>query len=130
MHASSTKRRLWAGYAVTAFVILFLAFDSIIKVLALVPAVEATAQLGYPVAAVRWIGLIELACVLLYALPRTSILGALLLTGHLGGAIATHVRVGSPLASHTLFPVYVALLVWAGLYLRDRRLRELVPVRR
>jgi hypothetical protein len=62
--------------------------------------------------------------------PRTSVLGALLLTGYLGGAIATHVRVGSPLLSHTLFPIYVALLLWGGLYLRETRLRELVPLRR
>ena len=77
-----------------------------------------------------WIGLIELVCLGLYLLPRTSVLGALLLTGYLGGAIATHVRAGNPLLSHTLFPVYVALVLWGGLYLRETRLHALVPFRR
>ena len=86
--------------------------------------------LGYPADTVLWIGMIELVCLALYLVPRTAVLGAILLTGHLGGAIATHVRVGSPLLSHTLFPIYVALLLWGGLYLREPRLRELVPFRR
>ena len=113
----------------TGFVALFLTFDTVLKLLNLGPAVEGTVALGYPAAAVQWIGLIELVCLVLYLIPPTSILGALLLTGYLGGAIATHVRVSSPLVTHTLFPVYVALLVWGGLYLRDRRLRQLVPLR-
>jgi hypothetical protein len=75
------------------------------------------------------IGVIELVCLVLYLVPQTSVLGALLLTGYLGGAIATHVRVGSPLMSHTLFPIYVALMVWGGLYLREGRLRALLPFR-
>ena len=75
------------------------------------------------------IGLIELVCLALYLIPRTSVLGALMLTGYLGGAIATHVRIGSPLPTHTLFPIYVALMVWGGLYLRESRLRELLPFR-
>jgi DoxX-like protein len=79
---------------------------------------------------VLWIGLIELVCLVLYLLPRTGVLGAVLLTGYLGGAIATHVRIGSPLFSHVLFPVYVALVLWGGLYIRETRLRELVPFRR
>ena len=119
-----------AGYGLTALVALFLTFDTVIKVLQLAPAVQGTTQLGYPVNTVLWIGLIELVCLALYLVPRTSVLGALLLTGYLGGAIATHVRVGSPLLSHTLFPIYVALLLWGGLYLRETRLRELVPFRR
>jgi DoxX-like family len=73
---------------------------------------------------------IELVCLVLYLVPRTSVLGALLLTGYLGGAIATHVRVGSPLVGYTLFPIYVALFIWGGLYLRETRLRELLPFRR
>ncbi|HVR17126.1 MAG TPA: DoxX family protein, partial [Candidatus Limnocylindrales bacterium] len=76
------------------------------------------------------LGIVLLTCTVLYMIPRTAILGAILLTGYLGGAIATHVRVGSPLFSHTLFPVYVALLIWGGLYLRDDRLRALIPLRR
>ena len=109
---------------------MFLTFDTVLKVLKLGPAVEGTVALGYPVDTVQWIGVIELVCVVLYLVPRTAVLGALLLTGYLGGAIATHVRIGNPLFSHILFPVYVALFVWGGLYLRDTRLRELLPLRK
>ena len=128
--SSVGKKRLVAGYVLTVLVALFLTFDTVIKVLKLAPAVQGTTQLGYPASAVLRIGLIELVCLALYLVPRTSVLGALLLTGYLGGAIATHVRLGSPLLSHTLFPIYVALLLWGGLYLRETRLRELVPFRR
>jgi hypothetical protein len=128
--SSVGKKRLVAGYVLAVLVALFLTFDTVIKVLKLAPAVQRTTQLGYPASAVLWIGLIELVCLALYLVPRTSVLGALLLTGYLGGAIATHVRLGSPLLSHTLFPIYVALLLWGGLYLRETRLRELVPFRR
>ena len=110
------KKRLIAGYVLTSFVALFLTFDTVLKLLMLAPAVQGTTELGYPAGTVLPIGLIELVCLGLYLVPRTSVLGALLLTGYLGGAIATHVRIGSPLASHTLFPIYVALLVWGGLY--------------
>jgi hypothetical protein len=118
------------GNVLTGLVALFLAFDTVLKVLRLAPAIQGTTELGYPVGAVLWIGVIELVCLALYLVPRTSVLGALLLTGYLGGAIATHVRMGSPLASHTLFPIYVALMVWGGLYLRETRLSELIPFRR
>ena len=124
------KTRLVTGHILTGLVVLFLAFDTVMKVLKLAPAVQGTTELGYPAGTVLWIGVIELACLVLYLVPRTSVLGALLLTGYLGGAIATHVRVGSPLASHTLFPIYVAFMVWGGLYLREARLRELIPLRR
>jgi hypothetical protein len=118
-----------AGYALTGLVALFLAFDSVVKVLQLDLAVQATIALGYPASTIFWIGAIELTCLVLYLVPRTAVLGALLLTGYLGGAIATHVRIGSPLPSHTLFPIYVALLLWGGLYLREPRLRALLPLR-
>jgi hypothetical protein len=118
------------GYILTGLVSFFLTFDVVMKVLRLAPAVQGTTELGYPAGTVLWIGVIELVCLVLYLVPRTSVLGALMLTGYLGGAIATHVRVGSPLASHTLFPIYVALMVWGGLYLREARLRDLVPLRR
>jgi hypothetical protein len=124
------KKSLVVGYVLTALVALFLTFDTTLKVLRLAPAVEGTAALGYPAGAVLWIGLIELVCLGLYLVPRTAVLGALLLTGYLGGAIASQLRVGNPLLSHTLFPIYVALLLWGGLYLRETRLRELVPLRR
>jgi len=124
------KKKLVTGYVLTALVALFLIFDTVIKVLRLPVAIQGTTELGYPADSVLWIGMIELVCLGLYLVPQISILGALLLTGYLGGAIATHVRVGNPLLSHTLFPIYVALLLWGGLYLRETRLHALVPVRR
>jgi hypothetical protein len=124
------KRRLITGVVLTALVGAFLTFDVVMKVLRLAPAVQGTTELGYPANTVFGIGVIELVCLVLYLVPRTSVLGALLLTGYLGGAIATHVRVGSPLVGYTLFPIYVALFMWGGLYLRETRLRELLPLRR
>jgi len=126
---SSAKKRSIAGYVLTGLVAAFLAFDTVMKLLQLAPAVQGTTELGYPAGTVVVIGAIELLCLVLYVIPRTSVLGALLLTGYLGGAIATHVRIGSPLPTHTLFPIYVALMVWGGLYLRESRLRELLPFR-
>jgi hypothetical protein len=117
------------GGTLTGLVSAFLAFDVVLKVLQLPPAVDTTTQLGYPVETILWIGLIELMCLVLYLIPRTAILGAVLLTGYLGGAIATHVRVGSPLFGYTFFPIYVAAMVWGGIYLRDARLRTLLPLR-
>jgi hypothetical protein len=118
-----------AGYVLTSLAALFLSLDTTIKVLRLAPAVEGTIALGYPASMVLPIGLNELTYLVLYLLPRTSVLGAVLMTGYLGGAIATHVRIGSPLMSHTLFPIYVALMLWGGLYLREPRVRELIPFR-
>jgi hypothetical protein len=126
---SSAKKRSTAGYVLTGLVAAFLTFDTVMKLLQLAPAVQGTTELGYPAGTVVVIGAIELVCLVLYLIPPTSVLGALLLTGYLGGAIATHVRVGSPLPTHTLFPIYVALLVWGGLYLRESRLRTLLPFR-
>ena len=126
---SSAKKRSTAGYVLTGLVAAFLTFDTVMKLLQLAPAVQGTTELGYPAGTVVVIGAIELVCLVLYLIPPTSVLGALLLTGYLGGAIATHVRVGSPLPTHTLFPIYVALLVWGGLYLRESRLRALLPFR-
>ena len=118
------------GTVLTTLAAIFLAFDTVMKVLKLGPAVEGTVMLGYPVESVQWIGLVELVCLVLYLVPRTSVLGALLLTGYMGGAIATHVRIGNPLFTHILFPIYVALFVWGGLYLRDTRLRDVLPLRK
>jgi hypothetical protein len=109
--------------------VLFLLFDSAIKLMVIDPVVESFGQLGYPVSVSVGIGLLELVCLVLYVIPRTSVLGAILLTGYLGGAVATHVRVGSPMLTHVLFPIYVAALVWGGLFLREARLRALVPLR-
>jgi len=124
--AETSRRALWTGRVLSGLAAAFLLFDATGKLLELAPVVEGTTQLGYPVSVIRLIGLIEIACLALYLLPRTSVLGAILWTGYLGGAIATHVRVGSPLLTHTLFPIYVAALLWAGLWLRDRRARGLL----
>jgi hypothetical protein len=91
--------------------------------------VEGTTELGYPESVVVGIGIIELVCLVVYLIPRTTVLGAVLLTGYLGGAIASHVRIGSPLFTHVLFPIYVAALIWGGLFLREGRLRALIPLR-
>lgn len=128
--APTSSSRLWAGRVLSGLGAAFMIFDGVIHVLKIAPVVEAFEQLGYPIGASRTLGLIELICVALYLLPRTSVLGAVLLTGYLGGAIATQVRVGAPLFSVTLFPVYVALLLWGGLYLRDWQVRSLIPLRR
>ena len=126
---TGSRKAQWAGRLMSGLAILFLAFDALGKVLGLPPFIQGTTELGYAVSAVFGLGLVQSLCVALYGVPRTSVLGAILLTGWFGGAIATHVRVGSPLFSHTLFPVYVALLVWGGLYLRNARLRALLSMR-
>jgi DoxX-like protein len=120
---------IWAGRISSALAVLFLLLDSVIKVLNLAPAVEATTQLGYPVSLVIGIGILELTCLAFYAIPRTSVLGAILLTGYLGGAIATQLRAGSALFS-VVFPIIVGVLIWGGLFLREDRLRALIPLRR
>jgi len=126
----SIKAQRWTAYGLTTLAGLFLTFDTVIKLLRLPPAVEGTVALGYPEHTVALIGAIELVCLVLYLVPQTAALGAVLMTGYLGGAIATHVRVGNPLLSHTLFPIYVAAMLWGGLYLREPRLRALLPMRR
>ncbi|CAL75064.1 conserved hypothetical protein; putative membrane protein [Bradyrhizobium sp. ORS 278] len=122
---------MWGGRILSALVILFLLFDGAIKLIPLPVVTQTMDQIGYGSsdALARALGLITLLCTLLYALPATSLLGAILLTGYLGGAIASHVRIGSPLFSHVLFGLYLGLMVWGGLWLRDRRLRALLPLR-
>jgi hypothetical protein len=124
--ASVSKKSLWAGRIISALMVLFLLFDSGLKVMKLAPAVEATARLGYPASLVLAIGLAELICVVLFVIPRTSILGAILLTGYLGGATATQVRLEDP---WFFFPVVIGVLVWGGIFFRDERLRALIPLR-
>ncbi len=124
-----TATRKWTGRILTGLVTAFLLFDGGFKLLYPGPAVEATAHLGYAEHLIFPIGVIELFCLLVYLIPQTAALGAVLLTGFLGGAIATHFRVEDPLLGFTLFPVYVGALAWAGLLLRDNRLRVLVPGR-
>jgi DoxX-like family len=118
------KRTLWAGRIISALPVLFLLLDAIMKLVKPPFVVEATVQLGYPESVIVGIGIVLLACTILYLIPRTAVLGAILLTGYLGGAIATHVRVGGPLFN-IIFPVILGAMVWGGLYLRDQRVRRL-----
>jgi hypothetical protein len=127
--APVSKGKLWTGRIMSALPVLFLLMDGVMKLMKPEFVVKATVQLGYPESVIFPLGIIVLVCVILYVIPRTAVLGAILLTGYLGGAVATHVRVGDPLFSHTLFPVYFAILVWGGLYLREERLRALIPLR-
>ena len=116
------------GYALSGVVALFLLSDAIMKLMQIPIVLETTAQLGWPVGSVVPLGIVLLLATGLYVFPRTSMLGAILLTGYLGGAVATHLRLQSPLFSHTLFGVYLGIAAWAGLYLRDPRLRALLPL--
>lgn len=123
-------KEIWTGRVMSGLATAFLLLDAMMKLAKPAPVVEATVhQLGFPAGTIAGIGMILLVSTFVYMIPRTAMLGAILLTGYLGGAIAVQVRVGHPLFSETLFPVYLAALVWGGLYLRDRRLRALVPVR-
>jgi hypothetical protein len=121
-----SKTSPWAGRIMSGLVVAFLLFDASIKVLKLAAVVEATAKIGYPANTVVPIGIVLLACTVLYVVPRTSVLGAILLTGYLGGATASQVRLED---RWFLIPVVVGTLVWGGLFLRDERLRAFIPVR-
>ncbi len=118
-----------AGLAITALPVLFLIFDISIKFSGIQPVADSMHRLGIPLHLTAAVGMLELACLVLFLVPRTTVLGLLLLTGFLGGAVAIHVRVGDPLFTHVLFPGYVAALAWLGLYLREPRLRSLLPLR-
>jgi hypothetical protein len=126
------NKAIWIGRTLSGLVILFLVADSAMKLVPLPIVPETMGQLGYPtsVGLARGLGIVTLLCTALYAFPRTAVLGAILLTGYMGGAMATHLRVGSPPFSHTLFGLYLGLMIWGGLYLRDERLRALIPLRR
>ena len=119
---------LWTGRVLSGLIILFMIFDGVIKLPPLDVVTQTMVPLGWPADAnvARLLGVIGLVSTALYALPRTAVLGAILLTAYMGGAIATNVRVDNPLFSHTLFPIYVAALIWAGVWLRDRRVRALL----
>jgi DoxX-like protein len=124
--AAPQRRARWAGRLVSGLPVAFLIFDSVIKLVKIGPVTESMAQLGYPDHLTRGIALLEICCLAIYLVPRWAALGATLLTGYLGAAVATHLRVGDPMGSHTLFPIYVATMLWAGLWLRDARVRALV----
>lgn len=127
----ASNTRLWTGRILSGIIIVFLLFDGIIKLIPIAPVIETMQHLGYsgditPVA--RGLGILTLVIVVLYGIPRTAILGAILLTGLMGGAMATHLRVGSPLFTHLLFGLYLGLMAWGGLYLRDDRFRAMIPL--
>ena len=126
MNRSSAGRAVWTGRVLSGLAVLFMAFSGLIKLVAPAPVIETFVQMGIPVEQRLGIGLLELLCTLVYAVPRTKVHGAILLTGYLGGAIFAHLRLQDPWLSHTLFPLWVGALVWGGLLLRDRAVRNLV----
>src|SRR5215212_1622572 len=128
--ADASARARWAGRVLSGIAVLFLVFDTTIKLVGVKEAVEGTVQLGYAPHHLPTIGLIEVACLVVYLVPRTAPLGAVLWTGYFGGAIATHLRLDNPLFTHVLSPIYFAALIWGGLYLRDARVRALLGAAR
>ncbi len=129
--APASTAPVWIGRVLSGLLIAFLVFDGAIKLVPLQVVTDTMIELGYSgsVDQARLLGVLTLLCAILYAIPRTSILGAILLTGYLGGAMATHLRIGNPLFSHLLFGLYLGVMAWGGLYLRDARLRALIPFR-
>jgi hypothetical protein len=124
--AVTSTRARWAGRILTGIAVLFLAMDLTFKFSTSKEIIEGTTQLGWAPHHLPIIGTIEIVCLLLYVIPRTAPLGAILWTGYLGAAIATHLRIDNPLFTHILFPIYVAAFIWGGLYLRDARVRALL----
>lgn len=127
---TNSKGRLWTARIMGGIVILFMLMDSIFKFIPNEEALKGTTELGYQVHHLPILGTLGLVSIILFAIPRTQILGAILLTGYFGGAIATHVRMDNPLFTHILFPVYLALLMWGSVWLRSEHLRQLIPFRR
>jgi hypothetical protein len=123
---TSSKKMKITGWVLSILAILLLLADGFAKLIKPEPVVQATLQLGYPESTITTIGILVIICAIIYAIPRSAFLGAILLTGFLGGAIATHFRINNPLFTHTLFPVYVLLFIWLGLYLRSASLRKLL----
>jgi hypothetical protein len=122
-----SNKQVWTGRILTGLAGAFMLFDGVFKLVQPTPqpVTDSFVQLGYNPASAATVGVISLACTLLYLIPRSAALGAILLTGYLGGAVATHFRLDNPLFSHVLFPTYIALLAWGGLFLRDERIRQL-----
>jgi hypothetical protein len=127
--APVSTKALWTGRILSALAVLFLLFDGVTKIMKVAPVLQASAQLGYPVGLIVSIGGVLLICTGIYAIPRTSVLGAILLTGYLGGAVASQARIGNPLFE-TLFPIIFGALIWVGIFLREDRLRALIPLRK
>jgi hypothetical protein len=125
----NSRTAVWTGRMLSGIAVLFLIFDGAIKLVPIQPVTDSLRELGYPAtdSFARFLGVVTLLCTALYAWPRTALLGAVLLTAIMGGAIASHLRLGDPLFSHTLFGVYLGLLFWVGLWLRDERVRRIMP---
>ena len=121
-----SKMLLWAGRIASALAVVAFVMSGVMKLMKTAEILESFAKFGYPESVILGLGIVELACAALYVIPRTSVLGAVLLTGYLGGAVATHLRVGESYVP----PIIVGVLVWGGLFLRDSRLRELLPLRK
>ena len=128
-YQAPSKAALWGGYVISGLVSLFLLFDGVMKLVKPAPIVEATTQLGYPESAIVGIGVVLIISTVLYLIPQTSVLGAILLTGYLGGAVATHVRVQGPIFN-IIFPVIFGTFIWGALYLRNPKLRRIIPLLR
>jgi len=126
MTNTSSKKMKTTGWVLSILAILLLLADGFAKLIKPEPVIQATLQLGYPESTITTIGILVIICTIIYAIPRSAFIGAILLTGFLGGAIATHFRINNPLFSHTLFPVYILLFIWLGLYLRSASLRKLL----
>ena len=127
--APTSTPLLWTARILSTLVILFMLFDATIHIMKPAPVADAFARLGYPLSASVGIGIFELLCLLAYAIPRTALLGAVLLTGVLGGAVSTHVRAGSPAFEAYIFPAILGAMIWGGIWLRDSRLRAIFPLR-
>ena len=126
----NSRTALWTGRILSGIAVLFLLVDGAIKVVPIQPVIDSLRELGYPPteSLARFLGVLTIVCTLLYTWPRTALVGAVLLTGLMGGAVASHLRLGDPLFSHTLFGVWLGLFLWGGLWLRDARLRTLMPI--
>ena len=123
-----SSKALWTGWIISGLVIAFMLFDAVIHLAKITAVVQAFQEIGWPIRLAVPLGIIELLCVVVFLFPRTAMVGAILLTGYLGGAVVTQLRVGHPLFGETLFPVYVGILLWAGLYLREPRLQQFLPL--
>jgi hypothetical protein len=127
---STSMKSVWAGRIISGLITAFMIFDAVIHIMKPAPVAEAFAKLNIPLSLAVPLGVIELLCVVLYAIPSTAILGAILLTGYLGGAVAIQLPTGNPFFGEILFPVYIGVFLWGGIYLRDAKLRTLIPFQR
>ena len=130
IHSGSVSNKaLWGGRIISGLVTAFMIFDGVIHIMKPAPVVQAFAQLGFPIRLAVPLGVVSLTSVALYAIPQTSVLGAILLTGYLGGAVAIQLPTGNPFFGEVIFPVYIGVFVWGGIFLRDERVRKLIPFR-